>query len=267
MKNTFLIFLVLLGNLAIAQQKEYTFNKQPIWADEFDIEGLVDSTKWSYNTGGHGWGNHELQHYTKANKQNVRVEKGILKITARKEKFEQNEYTSGRIVTKGKFDFTYGRVEVRAKLPEGRGTWPAIWMLASQNTFGNNFWPDQGEIDIIEHVGYNPGVIHGTVHTKAFNHVKGTQKGNTISIRDFASGFHVYRMDWTPDYIQMYVDGMLYFEFKNNSKSWEEWPYSKPEHLILNLAVGGDWGGQKGVEETAFPATMEVDWVRVFGLL
>jgi len=265
------IFLIVLGlfvsGVTHAQKKEYTFSKQPIWSDEFDQDGLVDSTKWSYNTGGHGWGNHELQHYTKANLKNVRVEKGILSIEAHREPFEKSEYTSGRIVTKGKFDFTYGRVEVRAKLPQGRGTWPAIWMLASQNSFGTNFWPDQGEIDIMEHVGFNPGVIHGTVHTKSFNHGIGTQKGNTISIRDFASAFHVYRLDWTPDYIQMYLDGLLYFQFSNSGKSWQEWPFSKSEHLILNLAVGGDWGGQKGVDPTIFPAKMEVDYIRVYGML
>ncbi len=266
MKKIIFATFLLSSFFSFAQQKEYRFSKKPIWSDEFAKDGLVDSSKWSYNTGGHGWGNHELQHYTKGRLENVRVEKGILKIEARKEAFEQSEYTSGRIVTKGKFDFTFGRVEVRAKLPAGRGTWPAIWMLASQNSFGSTFWPDQGEIDIMEHVGYDPGVVHGTVHTKTFNHVKGTQKGAVISVPDFSEAFHVYQMDWTPEYIRMYVDGKFYFEFNNTGKSWEEWPFSKPEHLILNLAVGGDWGGQKGVDASAFPVKMEVDWVRVYGV-
>ncbi len=261
MKGLGFLLFFMVGFNTLGQSNSFT---KLVWQDEFDRDGLVDSTKWSYDVGGHGWGNHELQYYTKGRLENCRVEKGILTIEARKEAMGTNSFSSARIVTKGKFDFTYGRVEVRAKLPEGRGTWPAIWMLASQIAYGKNFWPDQGEIDIMEHVGFNPGVIHGTVHTKAFNHVKGTQKGNTISIRDFASGFHVYRMDWSPELIKIYVDGLQYFEFKNSGKFWEEWPFDKPEHLILNMAVGGDWGGQKGVDESAFPAKLQVDWVRVY---
>ncbi|RVU25969.1 glycoside hydrolase family 16 protein [Sandaracinomonas limnophila] len=256
MKLFYPLFLFCLTiSVANAQQKF-------IFQDEFSGKNL-DTTKWSYNTGGEGWGNHELQNYTKDRKENVRIENGHLIIEARKEDFNKNRFTSGRIVTKGKFDFTYGRVEVRAKLPAGRGTWPAIWMLASGINYGKNYWPDQGEIDIMEHVGYDPSVVHGTVHTKAFNHVIGTQKGNTITITDFDKAFHVYRMDWTPETIRMFVDDKMYFEFPNTHKSWEEWPFDKPEHLILNLAVGGDWGGSKGVDESIFPVRMEVDYVRV----
>ena len=264
MKKGILYSILAVAMVHSSFAQSHRFSKKPIWQDEFNRDGLLDSTKWSYDTGGHGWGNHELQFYTKARPENCRIESGNLVIEARKEAHGSNTFTSARVVTKGKFDFTYGRVEVRAKLPEGRGTWPAIWMLASQISYGSNFWPDQGEIDIMEHVGFDPGVIHGTVHTKAFNHVIGTQKGDTISVRDFSSKFHVYRMDWTPESIQIFVDETPYFQFKNTGKSWQEWPFNKPEHLILNIAMGGDWGGQKGVDEKITSAKMLVDWVRVY---
>ena len=185
--------------------KEYSFTENPIWADEFNQSGLPDDQIWSYDVGGSGWGNNELQYYTKADLDNAHVENGVLTIEAKKESYEGKNYTSARLVTKGKKDFLYGRIEVRAKLPAGRGNWPAIWTLASQSEYGQTYWPDNGEIDIMEHVGYDPGVVHATVHTKAFNHVINTQKAGITQVPDFDQVFHVYRIDWTPEYVKASV--------------------------------------------------------------
>lgn len=242
------------------------FESQPVWADEFDRDGLPDPTRWSYATGGHGWGNNELQFYTKDRPENARVENGRLIIEARKEDFQGKNYTSARLLTKGKGDWTYGRVVVRARLPAGRGTWPAIWMLASGSAYSPNAWPDNGEIDIMEEVGYEPNVIHASIHTKAFNHVIGTHKTATVYIPTAQSGFHDYRLDWTPETITAFVDDKPYATFNNTHGGWTEWPFDKPQYLLLNLAVGGNWGGQKGIDDSIFPQSMEVDFVRIYAL-
>jgi len=249
-----------------ATPKVYSFTKDPIWADEFDTPGLPNEKFWSYDVGGSGWGNNELQYYTKADLDNAHIEKGILTIEARKETVGAKNYSSARIVTKGKQDFLYGKVEVRAKIPAGRGNWPAIWMLASQSEYGASYWPDNGEIDILEHVGYDPGVMHFSVHTKSFNHVIGTQKTATMRMNEFDQEFHVYTMEWTPQSIKSYIDGKLYFTFENTRRGWEEWPFDKKQHILLNLAIGGNWGGQKGVDDAIFPNKFLIDYVRVYGL-
>lgn len=233
-----------------------------VWADEFDRPGLPDETKWTLETGGHGWGNQELQFYTSGRRENARVEDGRLVIEARREAREGREYTSARLVTKGKGEWKYGWIEVRAKLPCGRGTWPAIWMLGAEFDRGN--WPAVGEIDIMEHVGHDAGRVHGTVHTAAYNHVKGTQKAGTVQLKDVCEAFHVYAVDWREEAIDFYVDGRRYFRFENERKTRAEWPFDRPFYLLLNVAVGGSWGGQKGVDASAFPQRMEVDYVRVY---
>ncbi|MHA8099940.1 glycoside hydrolase family 16 protein [Aquirufa aurantiipilula] len=253
-------------NIAPVPAKEYSFTENPVWADEFNQAGLPDDKIWSYDVGGSGWGNNELQYYTKADLDNAHVENGILTIEAKKESFEGKSYTSARLVTKGKKDFLFGRIEVRAKLPAGRGNWPAIWTLASQSEYGQAYWPDNGEIDIMEHVGYDPGVVHSTVHTKSFNHVINTQKAGITQVPDFDQVFHVYRIDWTPEYIKAFIDGKEYFTFQNTRVGWEDWPFDKKQHLLLNIAVGGNWGGQKGVDDSIFPSKMLIDYVRVYGL-
>jgi len=233
-----------------------------VWADEFDYTGLPDPQKWSYDVGGHGWGNQELEYYTRQRQQNARVENGLLVIEAHKEKYEGNEYTSARLVTKGKGDWQYGRIEVKAKLPQGRGTWPAIWMLASTTPLK---WPDDGELDIMEHVGFDPGVVHANVHTKAYNHSIKTNKGNKIAVPDATEAFHVYSMEWTADQITFFVDEKPYFTFTNDKQNNPAtWPYNQKFHLLLNIAVGGGWGGQKGIDDSIFPQRMEVDYVRVY---
>ncbi|MDR6564516.1 MULTISPECIES: glycoside hydrolase family 16 protein [unclassified Arcicella] len=244
----------------------YEFESTPIWADEFDKDGLPDSKKWNYDVGGSGWGNNELEYYTKENLKNARVENGKLVIEAIKENFNGNSYTSARLVTKDKGDFLYGRFEIKAKLPAGRGTWPAIWMLATEQSYSNKYWPDNGEIDIMEHVGYDPGRVHASIHTKSFNHVIGTQVTTNMMVDDFDKAFHEYRLDWTPNKIEMYIDAKLYFTFENTGKGFAEYPFDKKFHLLLNLAVGGNWGGVKGVDESVFPQRMEVDYVRIYAL-
>lgn len=274
LRSTALFFLLSLsvshyvkaGNSIKPKIKNYSFATKPFWADEFDKDGLPDPTKWSYDVGNSGWGNHELQNYTNANIKNAHIENGILTIEAIKETAGSSAYTSARLVTKGKNDFLYGRVEARAKIPAGRGNWPAIWMLASQSDYGTQFWPDNGEIDILEHVGFNPGVMHASVHTKAFNHMIGTQKTSTKKLDNWDTEFHIFRIDWTPDYIRAFIDGQQYFEFQNPKNGWEQWPFDKKQHILMNLAIGGDWGGQKGVDDSIFPNKFQIDYVRVYAL-
>ena len=194
-----------------------------VWADEFDYNGLPDREKWSYDVGGHGWGNKEVQFYTERRKENARVENGSLVIEARRDKWRGHEYTSARLVSKRKGDWTYGRVEVRAKLPTGKGVWPAIWMLPTDWAYGG--WPDSGEIDIMEQVGYEPDVIHASVHTKAYNHVIGTQKTATTNVETATTGFNVYAVEWTPEEIRAYVNDRHYFTFKNEVKKDSQQPH------------------------------------------
>jgi beta-glucanase (GH16 family) len=232
-----------------------------VWSDEFNYKGLPDSTKWSYNVGGHGWGNKELQYYTNKQLGNARVENGNLVIEVKKEQLEKNAYSSARLVTKGKGDWLYGRIDVRAKIPKGTGTWPAIWMLGSTTPLK---WPDDGEIDIMEHVGFDQGVVHGTVHTKKYNHNIGTQKGASITVPDCSETFHIYSLDWDAETVTVLVDDKPYFSFKNEHSDKTAWPFDAPMHLLLNIAVGGGWGGQKGIDDTIFPQKMEIDYVRVY---
>lgn len=236
-----------------------------IWSDEFDAPGLPDAKRWGYDVGGDGGGNREAQLYTQARAANARIDSGILRLTARREDtgtcwYGPCKFTSARLVTRGLAAWTYGRVEVRARLPRGKGLWPAIWMLPQSNLYGN--WPNGGEIDIMENVGYEPATVHGTVHTEAYNHVIGTQKGSSISSASIADSFHVYGLDWRPDSLFITLDGKAYFAFKNEGQP-SKWPFQQPFYLLLNVAVGGEWGGQQGVDTAVFPQSLLVDWVRV----
>ena len=242
----------------------YSFEQTPVWQDEFDYVGAPNTTKWDYDLGGNGWGNNELQNYTK-NQKNARVEDGKLIIEALKESSGSNNYSSARLVTKKKGDWTYGKFEIKAKLPKGRGTWPAIWMLATNQTYGTQYWPDNGEIDIMEHVGFDPNRVHGNIHTKAYNHSISTNKGNNVLVPTALEEYHVYSTEWTPATVKIFIDGKEYFSFANES-NWQAWPFDKPFHLLLNVAVGGNWAGQKGVDDSIFPQRMEVDYVRVYAL-
>jgi beta-glucanase (GH16 family) len=252
---------------ASAPKPRYSFKKL-VWSDEFNYQGLPDSTKWRYDVGGDGWGNKELQYYTKRRAENARVEGGNLVVEARREALQPgNAYTSARLLSTGKGGSqTYGRFEVRAKLPAGRGTWPAIWMLPDENLYGNKSWPDNGEIDIMEHVGYDPNVIHATTHCKTYYFRLNNQKTGVTLVPDATTAFHVYSVEWTPETITAEIDGQLYFATRNEGTGWEAWPWDKPFHLLLNVAVGGEWGGVKGVDEAAFPQQMLVDYVRFYAL-
>ena len=232
------------------------------WADEFNIKGLPDPNNWSYDVGGAGWGNNEKQFYTSADSLNASVDKGVLSITALKLDRDQAKYTSARLATCKKFDWKYGRLEVRAMLPKGRGIWPAIWMLPTDRKYGN--WPKSGEIDVMEHVGYNPDSIHGTVHTLTFNHTKGTQVGEALIVENPYTTFHIYAVEWHETHIDFFIDEKRYFTFKNSNKGVEDWPFDQNFHLLLNVAVGGNWGGKYGIDESIFPTAMKVDYVRVF---
>ena len=235
-----------------------------VWSDEFDYEGLPDSSKWSYDTEGNtsGWGNNEAQYYTEADVDNACVSDGTLKIIARQEKIGGKEYSSARLITKGKGDWLYGKVDVRAKLPTGRGTWPAIWMLPTDWEYGQ--WPDSGEIDIMENVGYEPEEIVSTAHCEKYNHMIGTQFSGRIDVADCFSEFHNYTLEWDEYSWRAYVDGKLIYTFRNDGKGFEGWPFDKRFHLLLNLAIGGNWGGKMGIDPTGFPKVFEIDYVRVY---
>jgi beta-glucanase (GH16 family) len=237
-----------------------------VWSDEFEGEGL-DPARWSIQVGDGcdiglcGWGNNELQWYQA---ENVTVSGGVLRITARPEAVSGRAYTSARIRTMGKGDWTYGRFEIRARLPRGRGIWPAIWMLPSDNRYGT--WAASGEIDIVELVGHEPHRVHGTLH------YGGAWPGNvhsgaafTLSSGTFADRFHTFTLEWDRGVIQWYVDGVHYLTQTQWHSSGGAFPapFDQPFHLLLNVAVGGNWPGPPDAS-TVFPQVMEVESVRVY---
>ena len=246
------------------EDKNWKFESAPVWGEEFNYTGLPDPANWGYDIGGSGWGNNELQYYTDRI-DNAEVAGGFLTITAKKETMGSRSYTSARLISKNLGDLLYGRVEVKAKLPAGRGTWPAIWRLPTDWAYGD--WPKSGEIDIMEHVGYDPNVVHFSVHTQAYNHFIGTQKTKTKTIPTAIGDFHKYRVDWTPYAVRGYFDDELVFTFINEGKGSATWPFDKRFHLLLNIAVGGNWGGVQGVDDTVFPASMVIDYVRVYKMI
>ncbi|HTD94587.1 MAG TPA: glycoside hydrolase family 16 protein [Chitinophagaceae bacterium] len=252
-----LVCLLLISCMAGAQEKKWKL----VWSDEFNYTGLPDSTKWTEETGGDGWGNNELQYYTAGRKENARVGGGVLTIEARHEKKEGMEFTSARLITKNKGDWQYGKIEVKAKLPRGFGSWPAIWMLGSTTPMA---WPDDGEIDIMEHVGFHQGFIHGSIHCQKYNHVINTQKTDTVEIKDCSESFHVYGLEWSRDTIRVSVDSKVFFTFANEHSGYAAWPFDNKMFLLLNIAVGGNWGGQKGVAGNIWPLRMQIDYVRVY---
>jgi beta-glucanase (GH16 family) len=256
----FLSGTFLLVFLGCASRENSSQFKKLVWSDEFNYKGLPDSTKWNYDVGGHGFGNNEAQFYTKKRLENARVENGNLIIEAKKENWEGKNYTSARLVTKGKQDWKYGRIEVKAKLPKGRGNWPAIWMLSTNM----KKWPQDGELDIMEHVGYHHGFVHASAHTGKYNWPIGTQKTDTLFVKDLSEKFHVYKADWSPEKIDIYVDDNKFFTYVNTEKTYEAWPFDQKLYLILNLAIGGNWGGQQGIDDSIFPQKMYIDYVRIY---
>lgn len=237
-----------------------------LWQDEFNDAylsdgkpAMPDTKEWWYETGGNGWGNNELQNYIAGNIGTdtcAIVSDGTLKI---KIKRRGSDVFSVRMNTNK--SWTYGYFEARLKLPQGKGTWPAFWMMPKNY----KAWPDDGEIDIMEEVGYRPNWISSSIHCKAYYHKVGTQKTAEKFIATAESDFHVYALEWTPTYIWGYIDGECFFKFANDMKGNKDtWPFNEPFYIKLNLAWGGDWGGAQGVDESKLPATYEIDYVRVF---
>lgn len=224
-----------------------------IWSDEFDTPGAPDPAKWGYDIGAGGWGNNELQYYTNR-LENASVSSGSLKIVLKAESFSGSNYTSARILSRGKFSFKYGKVEVRAKLPAGGGTWPAIWSLG--DNFSTVGWPACGEIDIMEHVGNQLNKIFGTLHHPG--HSGGNADGGFTIISNATTEFHKYGMEWSPTSIKFSVDDVVYYSFVNNSTL----PFNQPFFLIMNIAMGGNFGG--AVDPAFTTGTMEVDYIRVY---
>jgi beta-glucanase (GH16 family) len=242
----------------------------PYWSDEFNGPQL-DRAKWSFDTSRNkiGWFNGELQYYAQNRSDNLRIENGTLIIEARKDPqairlrpdWGGQQYSSAKITTQGKASFRYGFFEVRAKLPCTGGTWPAIWMMPERSAP----WPEGGEIDIMEHVGSQPHVVHATLHTKLYNHRLNTGRGAEYNLPTSCESFHRYQLDWRPHSITIGVDDHAYMRVLDNQPGGRSaWPFTTPFYLILNLAMGGDWAAAKGMDDAALPQHFEVDYVRVW---
>ncbi|HXI57330.1 MAG TPA: glycoside hydrolase family 16 protein [Polyangia bacterium] len=230
-----------------------------VWSDEFDGGG-IDFSKWGFDIQRPGWVNNELQNYT-GRPENARVENGHLVLEARRDFFQGAEYSSARLNTVGHASFTYGRFEASIQLPGGWGTWPAFWMLPDDFSRG---WPACGEIDVMEEVGFDPDTIHGSTHSQTYNFMRPQQRTSTIPVGGVTTGFHVYAVEWSPGGVDFFVDGREYLFSPNDNTGDDAWPFHKNFHLILNLAVGGDWGGSQGVDPNIWPRQMLVDYVRVY---
>jgi len=255
--------LVAMAGMACAQERAgWTL----VWSDEFDKPGLPDTAKWTYEKG--FVRNKEAQYYTEARKENARVEEGRLIIEGRKEEYKgpdgkEAHYTAASITTEGKFDLTYGRVEVRAKLPRGRGMWPAIWMLGTN--ISSVGWPKCGEIDIMEFVGHDPDKVFANVHWFGVEKGRHTSLGGNLKKQKPSDDFHVYAVEWFADRMDFYYDENKYFSYPvERAGKDDQNPFHKPHYLLMNLAIGGSWGGKKGIDDTIFPQRYVFDYVRVY---
>jgi len=232
-----------------------------VWQDEFDKGTELNGDNWTHEVKGSGWVNNELQNYVNHKTPDgnlvTEIRGGKLRITALK---ENGKVYSGRVYAKVKEGWTYGYIEASIKLPKGKGTWPAFWMMPV------NFrsWPADGEIDIMEEVGYHPNYVSSSLHANAHVHSNGTQITHEMLCQGAEDEFHTYAIKWTHENITTYVDGKVQLSYDNKGKGRDDWPYDDPFYVIFNLAWGGDWGGAQGVDESALPATMEIDYVRVF---
>ncbi|WP_166738792.1 glycoside hydrolase family 16 protein [Psychromonas algarum] len=241
-----------------------------VWSDEFTASSTPDRKKWNYEVG--YLRNSEKQFYTSADKKNSRVEGGFLIIEAHKresswyafffDSFTQPEYTSSSLTTKGIISWRYPRIEVRAKLPQGVGVWPAIWLLGLDPY--KKGWPAKGEIDLMEYVGFDEKHIHFAVHTKNKNHTLKNGVNHSLLVRNLLNKFHTYAVEVKPERIDFWFDGALKFSYLKESDAYEAWPFDTPMYLIINLAIGGGWGGKKGIDNKIFPQKFVIDYVRVY---
>ena len=246
-------------------------NWELVWSDEFD-QDKIDNQKWTKLRWRPGWVNNEEQAYTNRDtniftRDGKLVIRGLIEPGYVDSDYTGSEYnadfTSGRLNTAGKHSWTYGKFDIRAKLPTGKGSWPAIWMLG--DNISTDGWPHCGEIDIMEHVGFDQGNIHGSIHTTDYNHMNGTQKSGNVEISTVTDSFHLYSLEWDSSYLHFSVDNQPYFFLYNDSDgNQNKWPFNLNHYLILNLAIGGDWGGLQGINQNAFPLEMEIDYVRVY---
>jgi beta-glucanase (GH16 family) len=260
--NACLLAAVLLMTSCETNEDQVVANLQSIvMQDEFDIDGAPDSSIWTYDigTGENGWGNNELQYYTDKT-DNVKVENGYLLITAKEESLNGSSYTSARLTTNGLFERAYGRFETRMRLPYGQGIWPAFWLLGSNCE--EIVWPACGEIDIMEYRGQEPTKVLGSVHGPGYSGGEAITKSYTLEDDRFDTGFHVFGIEWTPDYINYYVDDVLYNQITPADVTGD-WVFDHPFYIIINLAVGGSFPGNPN-SETTFPQTMLIDYVRVY---
>ncbi len=253
--------VVLLMACSVDEKQKIITKTRLVMQEEFDVNGAPDPNFWSYEIGrgNNGWGNNELQYYTDR-PENVVVENGMLKITARQELFLGASYTSARIITKGKLEQKYGRIEARIKLPLGKGLWPAFWMLGSN--FDTVGWPQCGEIDIMEYLGNQPTKILGTVHGPGYSGGEAVSKYYTLPNSRFDTDFHIFGIEWGENYINYYVDDVLYNQITPADVNGE-WVFNQPFYIILNMAVGGNLPGPPN-GETSFPQTMLVDYIRIY---
>jgi beta-glucanase (GH16 family) len=242
-----------------------------VWQDEFDVDGSVNPSRWSYDIGTGaeiglpGWGNQELQYYTDR-PENIKVEDGMLHITARRESFSGSNYTSAKIHTRGLFETTFGRFEASIQLPFGQGIWPAFWLLGD-NSNGTVIWPQVGEIDIMEYRGQQPTIIHGSVHGPGYSGGNAVTRTYQLTGARFDTKFHVFAIEWGPDFIDFFVDDVLYNTITPANIGRNEWVFNDNTfYIILNVAVGGTFLGPPN-NSTPFPQTMLVDYVRVYELL
>jgi len=250
--------LLILITLTVSAQKYVQ-----VWGDEFNTPGLPDSTKWGYEVG--KIRNNELQYYTYKRLENARIEDSVLIIEARKEKYSGADYTSSSIISKGIGDWKYGKVEISAKVPTGKGTWPALWMMPTYSEYGG--WPRSGEIDIMEYIGIEPQNLFYTCHFEGTNGT-GHQSsgGKSSSITNPFNQFIKFTLVWTPDKLEWYANDHKYHQYVRTSNDIKLWPFNKEFYLILNLAYGGSWGGYGGVDDTKLPHKFLIDYVRVFQL-
>jgi len=261
MKTLILLVFIWFAQNCFAQQEKL------VWNDEFNGAGMPDSSKWTYDLGSSGFGNNEIQEYTN-NSQNIRLENGVLVIEAIK---SGDAWTSARITTENKYEFTYGRIVFRAKVPVGSGTWPALWMLGENaDSIG---WPACGEIDVMEHVGRNPGYFHTTVHTPSNYGTSKTMNTDTVQLSNYSTEFHLYEANWEPDRIEFRIDNNLVYIYQPEIMNESTWPLDKPFYIIMNIAMGGNWGSdtkyetnglKNGIDPDITSARMEIDYVRIY---